>query len=137
MDLFLQQLIGGIASGSLYGILALGIVLIYRSTGTLNFAQGQMAMFSTFVAWSALSTAMGFWPAFFLTLLSAMAMGALVEWLIVRRVEGTSQLNSLIVALGLFLVFDGLALYIWGPLPKGFGPFSVFSGERPAPVGSA
>lgn len=128
MDLFLQQLIGGIASGSLYGILALGIVLIYRSTGTLNFAQGQMAMFSTFVAWSALSTAMGFWPAFFLTLLSAMAMGALVEWLIVRRVEGTSQLNSLIVALGLFLVFDGLALYIWGPLPKGFGPFSVFSG---------
>ena len=54
MDLFLQQLIGGIASGSLYGILALGIVLIYRSTGTLNFAQGQMAMFSTFVAWSAI-----------------------------------------------------------------------------------
>lgn len=128
MDLFLQQLISGIASGSLYSILALGMVLIYRSTGTLNFAQGQMAMFSTFVAWSALSTAMGFWPALFLTLLSAMAMGALVEWLIVRRVEGTGDLNSLIVALGLFLVFDGLALYIWGPLPRGFGPFSVFSG---------
>ena len=55
-------------------------------------------------------------------------MGALVEYLIVRRVEGTSELNSLIVALGLFLVFDGLAFFIWGPLPRGFGPFSVFSG---------
>lgn len=129
MDLFLQQLIGGVASGSMFAILALGIVLIYRSTGTLNFAQGQMAMFSMFVAWSAMSTGMGFWPAVLLTLLSALAMGALVEWLIVRRVEGTSDLNSLIVAMGLFLIFDGLALYIWGPLPKGFGPFSFFSGD--------
>ncbi|MXZ42233.1 MAG: branched-chain amino acid ABC transporter permease [Caldilineaceae bacterium SB0666_bin_21] len=128
MDLFLQQLIGGVASGSMFAILALGIVLIYRSTGTLNFAQGQMAMFSMFVAWSAMSTGMGFWPAVLLTLLSALAMGALVEWLIVRRVEGTSDLNSLIVAMGLFLIFDGLALYIWGPLPKSFGPFSFFSG---------
>ena len=128
MDLFLQQFISGIASGSLFAILALAMVLIYRSTGTFNFAQGQMAMFLTFIAWSALGTAMGFWPAFFLTLLSAMAMGVVVERLIVRRVEGTSELNVLIVSLGLFLIFDGLALYIWGPLPRGFGPFSVFSG---------
>lgn len=128
MDLFLQQLVGGIASGSMFAILALGIVLIYRSTGTLNFAQGQMALFSTFVAWSAMNTGLGFWPAVLLTLLSALAMGALVEWLIVRRVEGTSDLNSLIVAMGLFLIFDGLSLYIWGPLPKNFGPFSFFSG---------
>ncbi len=129
MDLFLQQLISGVASGSLFAILALAIVLVYRATGTFNFAQGQMAMFSTFIAWSALGTAMGFWPAFFLTLLAATAMGALVERLIVRSVEGTSELNVLIVSLGLFLIFDGLALYIWGPLPRGFGPFSVFEGS--------
>ena len=134
MDLFLQQLVSGIASGSLFSILALAIVLIYRSTGVLNFAQGQMAMFTTFITWSALATAMGFWPAFFLTLLAAAAMGAAVERLIVRRVEATSDLNTLIVALGLFLVFDGLALYIWGPLPRGFGPFSIFSGA-PSCVG--
>jgi branched-chain amino acid transport system permease protein len=134
MDLFLQQLVSGIASGSLFSILALAIVLIYRSTGVLNFAQGQMAMFTTFITWSALATAMGFWPAFFLTLLAAAAMGAAVERLIVRRVEATSELNTLIVALGLFLVFDGLALYIWGPLPRGFGPFSIFSGA-PSCVG--
>ena len=129
MELFLQQFISGIASGSLFAILALAIVLIYRSTGVLNFAQGQMAMFTTFIAWSALGIGLGFWPAFFLTLLAAMAMGAVVERLIVRHVEGTSELNTLIVALGLFLAFDGLALYIWGPLPRGFGPFSVFSGS--------
>ena len=134
MDLFLQQLISGVASGSLFAILALAIVLIYRSTGTYNFAQGQMAMFTTFVAWSVLGTALGFWPTFFLTLLAATAMGALVERLIVRRVQGTSDLNILIVCLGLFLVFDGLALYIWGPLPRGFGPFSVFDGS-PSCVG--
>lgn len=128
MEIFLQQFITGIASGSLFAILALAIVLIYRSTGTINFAQGQMAMFTTFIAWSALGTAMSFWPAFFLTLMAAAAMGALVERVIVRCVEGTSEINSLIVALGLFLVFDGLAIYLWGPLPRGFGPFSVFSG---------
>ncbi|MCH7843362.1 MAG: branched-chain amino acid ABC transporter permease [Chloroflexi bacterium] len=129
MDLFLQQFTSGIASGSLFAILALAIVLTYRSTGTLNFAQGQMAMFTTFIAWSALGAAMGFWLTFFLTLLAAAAMGALVERLVVRHIEGTSELNNLIVALGLFLIFDGLALYIWGPLPRGFGPFSLFAGS--------
>ena len=128
MELFLQQLISGIASGSLFAILALAIVLTYRSTGILNFAQGKMAMFTTFITWSALGSIFGFWLAFLVTLLAAMLMGALVERTIVRHVEGKSELNSLIVTLGLFLVFDGLALYIWGPLPRGFGPFSVFSG---------
>ena len=129
MDQFLQQLISGIASGSLFAILALAIVLVYRSTGILNFAQGQMAMFTTFIAWTALESGLGFWLAFFVTLMAAMALGALVERLIMRRVEGTFELNSLIVALGLFLIFDGLALFIWGALPRGFGPFNVFSGS--------
>ena len=128
MELFLQQLISGIASGSLFAILALAIVLTYRSTGILNFAQGKMAMFTTVIAWSALDSIFGFWLAFLVTLLAAVLMGALVERMIVRHIEGKSELNSLIVTLGLFLVFDGLAFYIWGPLPRGFGPFSVFSG---------
>ena len=129
MQLFLQQFVSGIASGSLFAIMALAIVLIYRSTRVLNFAQGQMAVFTTFITWSILGTALGFWPAFFLTLLVAMAIGALVERLVVRRVQEASELNTAIVALGLFLVFDGLALFIWGPEPRGFGPFSVFSGS--------
>ena len=129
MELFLQQIVSGVASGSLFAILALAIVLINRSTRTFNFAQGQMAMVTTFVAWSVMTTALGFWPAFFVALLAAAAMGAIVELLIVRRVEGTTELNTLIVTLGLFIIFDGVALYIWGSLPRGFGPFSVFSGS--------
>ena len=135
MELFLQQLVSGIASGSLFAILALALVLIYRSTGVLNFAQGQMAMFTTFITWSIMTTAIGFWAALSITLLAAAALGASIERLIMRRVEGTSELNALIVSLGLFILFDGLALYIWGPLPQGIGPFSIFDGS-PSCVGN-
>ena len=127
MDQFLQQVISGIASGSLFAILALAVVLIYRSTNVLNFAQGEMAMFTTFIAWSFM-TRMDFWPAFFLALLVAAALGAVLERLILRRVEEAPVLNAVIVTLGLFTVFNSLALWRWGALPKGFGPFSVFEG---------
>lgn len=127
MDQFLQQVISGIASGSLFAILALAVVLIYRSTNVLNFAQGEMAMFTTFIAWSFM-TRMDFWPAFFLALLVAAALGAVLERLILRRVEEAPVLNAVIVTLGLFTVFNSLALWRWGALPKGFGPFSVFKG---------
>ena len=127
-SLFAQQAISGIASGSLFAILALAIVMIYRSTSVLNFAQGEMAMFSTFITWSFL-TRMDFWPAFILAILVAAAIGAALERFVLRPVEQAPVLNSLIVTLGLFTIFNGLALYIWGPLPKAFGPFSVFSGD--------
>jgi branched-chain amino acid transport system permease protein len=125
---FLQQFLSGVASGSVFAILALAIVLIYRSTGILNFAQGEMAMFTTFICWSFM-TRMEFWPAFFLTILVAAFIGGALERFVLRRVEGGPPLNSLIVTLGLFTFFNGLALYIWGPLPKAFGPFSVFNGD--------
>ncbi|MCH8994520.1 MAG: branched-chain amino acid ABC transporter permease [Chloroflexi bacterium] len=126
-ELLAQQVISGIASGSLFAILALAIVLIYRSTSVLNFAQGEMAMFSTFIAWTFM-TRMDFWLAFLLAILVAAAIGAALERLVLRPVERAAPLNSLIVTLGLFTGFNGLALWIWGPLPKGFGPFSLFEG---------
>jgi len=127
-SLFAQQVLSGIASGSVFAILALAIVLIYRSTNILNFAQGEMAMFTTFISWT-LMTRMDFWPAFLLAALIAAAIGAALEMLVLRPVENAPPLNSVIVTLGLFTVFNGLALWIWGPLPKGFGPFSVFKGS--------
>src|SRR3990172_8537792 len=125
---FTQQVVSGIASGSLFAILALSLVMIYRSTSVLNFAQGEMALFSTFIAWSFL-TRMGFWPAFLLAILVAAAIGAALERLVLRPVENAPVLNSVIVTLGLFTIFNGLALWIWGAQPKGFGPFSVFRGD--------
>jgi branched-chain amino acid transport system permease protein len=128
MQEFAQQTLSGIASGSLFAIVALAIVLIYRSTSVLNFAQGEMAMFTTFIAWSFM-TRMDFWPAFILAILVAAAMGAALERLVLRPVENAPPLNSVIVTLGLFTIFNGLALWIWGAQPKGFGPFSVFKGD--------
>lgn len=134
-SLFAQQVVSGIASGSLFAILALALVLIYRSTDVLNFGQGEMAMFTTFISWSFLTgigvwplslfTPMDLWPAFFLTLLVAAVMGAVLERLVLRPVEEAPVLNAVIVTLGLFIMFGGLALRIWGPLPKGYGPFSL------------
>ncbi|MCH7510729.1 MAG: branched-chain amino acid ABC transporter permease [Chloroflexi bacterium] len=123
-SLFAQQVLSGIASGSLFAILALAVVLIYRSTDVLNFGQGEMAMFTTFIAWSFM-TQMPLWPAFFLTLLVAAAMGAALERLVLRPVEEAPVLNAVIVTLGLYTIFTGLALRVWGPLPKGFGPFTL------------
>jgi len=124
---FTQQVVSGIASGSLFAILALSLVMIYRSTSVLNFAQGEMALFSTFIAWSFLTT-MDFWPAFVLSLVVAAFMGAALERFVLRPVEEAPVLNAVIVTLGLFTVFSGLSLTVWGSLPKGFGPFSVFKG---------
>jgi branched-chain amino acid transport system permease protein len=140
MEQFLQQVVSGIASGSLFAILALAIVMIYRSTDVLNFAQGEMALFTTFIAWTFMTT-MGFWAAFFLSLLVAAFMGAALERFILRHVEGASALNAVIVTLGLFTAFSGLTLTVWGSLPKSFGPFSVFKGPPidlgPASIGQA
>ncbi len=137
---FLQQVLSGIASGSVFAILALALVMIYRSTDVLNFAQGEMALFSTFVAWTFLTT-MDFWPAFFLALVVAGAMGAALERFVLRPVEDAPVLNAVIVTLGLFTVFSGLSLTVWGSLPKSFGPFSVFKGPPvdigPASIGQA
>jgi branched-chain amino acid transport system permease protein len=137
---FLQQVLSGIASGSVFAILALALVMIYRSTDVLNFAQGEMALFSTFIAWTFL-TAMDFWPAFFLALVVAAAMGAALERFVLRYVEEAPVLNAVIVTLGLFTAFSGLSLTVWGSLPKSFGPFSVFKGPPvnigPASIGQA
>lgn len=146
MDQFLQQVVSGIASGSLLAIVALAIVLIYRSTDVANFAQGEMALFTAFIAWSFMHLLTGgqpgtagwqdFWLAFVLSLAAAGLLGGALQLLILRHLEGKPPLNALIVTLGLFTFFNGLTLWIWGADPKGFGPFSVFSGSAVS-IGSA
>ena len=72
---FFQQVVAGLASGSIYALLALAIVIIYRSTGVVNFAQGEMATFTTFIAWTLVDDGLGYWPAFALTLVIAFVGG--------------------------------------------------------------
>ena len=135
MDEFVQQVATGLSTGSVYAVVALAIVLIYRSTSVVNFAQGEMAMFSTFIAWSFL-TRMDFWPAFFLALLVSAFMGAMLERVVLRPVEEAPVLNSVIVTLGLFTIFNSVALWRWGGVPKPFPSPEVFRGA-PLTLGPA
>jgi branched-chain amino acid transport system permease protein len=120
MERFLQVVVDGIADGSIYATLALALVLIFRSTGVVNFAQGEMAMFSTFVAWALVQGGAPLW----LGLLGAFALsfvgGMLVERLLIRPVEGGNPLSLVIVTLGLFIVVNAAAGWIWGFTLKDF-----------------
>ena len=128
MAQFIQQFATGLSTGSLYAIFALALVLIYRSTRVVNFSQGQMAMFTTFIAWSLWNWGLNFWFAFFLTLLIAGIVGALVEMVLMRPVENAPSLNAIILTLGLLTLFGGLGLRIWGGEPKIFPRPGIFEG---------
>lgn len=130
---FVQQFATGLATGAVYAALALALVLIYQSTGIVNFSQGEMAMFSTFIAWSLL-TRMDYWPAFFIALLVAAAMGAALERLALRPVERAPAISAVIVTLGLFTVLNSVALWLYGGVPKPFPLPGVFDGA-PLSVG--
>ena len=114
MAAFFQQVVSGLASGSVYGALALAIVLIHRATGVINFAQGEMATFSTYIAWT-LTTNHGFsyWPAFAVTQLVAFAGGVGIHQAVIRPVERGPQIRVVIITIGLLLLINGLMTWIW------------------------
>jgi branched-subunit amino acid ABC-type transport system permease component len=121
-ELFFDQAVAGLATGSIYGLVALGIVLIYRSTDAVNFAQGEMALFVTFIGWSLVQADLPYVVVFVLVLALAGALGAFVERTVIRPVEGAPVLNIVIVTLGLFVIFNSLTAFIYaqGELPKSF-----------------
>jgi branched-chain amino acid transport system permease protein len=122
---FIQQVISGVAAGGVYASLALALVLIYRAMDVANFAQGEMAMFSTFVAYSLITAFhLPFIVVFPLTILIAFAGGVLVERVMIRPFEGKPILTLVIVTLALFTLTNGLAGLIWGYILKDFpSPF--------------
>jgi branched-chain amino acid transport system permease protein len=111
---FLQQVVSGLASGGIYGSLALALVLIHRATGVINFAQGEMATFSTYISWSlTVNHGWPYWPAFVVTLLASFAGGVGIHQAIIRPVERGSVLRVVIVTIGLLLALNGLMTWIW------------------------
>ena len=122
---FLQQVVSGLASGGIYASLALALVLIYRATQVINFAQGEMAMFTTFVAWS-LMNQMPYWPAFGLTLADRVRRRRALELVVIRPVQNAPVLTIVIVTIGLLIGLNGVARRIWGPEPRTLdSPFST------------
>ncbi|GGL44636.1 branched-chain amino acid ABC transporter permease [Planomonospora parontospora] len=121
---FLQQVIEGLGAGAIYASLALALVLIHRFTGIVNFAQGELAMFSTYVAWQFTAAGLPFWAALPLTLAVSFAGGMLIERVVIRPVEGAPELTVVIVTVGLFIFVNAAAGWIWSFLIKDFpNPF--------------
>jgi branched-chain amino acid transport system permease protein len=120
MERFIETIIDGIATGSIYGALALALVLIYRATGIVNFAQGEMAMFSTFIAWGLIEAGIAVGLAALITLAVSLVGGMVIERVIIRPFEGGQELTLVVVTLGLFILINGLARWIWGPQNRGF-----------------
>ncbi len=113
MQAFLHQLLSGLANGSIYAAMALALVMIFKATHQVNFAQGELAMFSTYVALTLIQAGVPYWAAFLLTLGFSFVSGVLLERLVMRRVQHAPALTAVIVFIGLLVVFNGLAGWIF------------------------
>jgi branched-chain amino acid transport system permease protein len=115
-----QQIVSGLATGSIFASVALALVLIYRAMGIINFAQGEMAMFTTYIAWQLVALGLPIWGAFAITVVIAFVGGVALERIVIRPVERAPELTLVIVTLGLFITFNGLAGWFWGYIVKSF-----------------
>jgi branched-chain amino acid transport system permease protein len=123
---FWQQVVSGLASGGIYSLLALALVLIHRATGVLNFAQGEMATLSAFVCWTLMDHGWAFWPAFGATILLSFFGGVVLHTAVIRPLEGGPLLGIVILTIGLLIAINGLDTWIWGGAARQFqGPFST------------
>lgn len=109
-----QMISSGIALGAIYGLIALGIVMVYKATGILNFAHGEAAMISAFVAFSLIKLGLPLWAVVIGTLAFGALMGLTIERFVLRPFIGKPLLSSAIATLGLFLLFGDMAIWIWG-----------------------
>jgi branched-chain amino acid transport system permease protein len=121
-----QQVVDGLATGSIYGALALALVLVHRATGVVNFAQGQMAVVSAFVAWSLTRAGFAAILAVAVAVAFSLLFGAAVERVVMRRFERESPLIAVVVTVGLLVFLNGLCGLLWGFDIKPFP--AVFSG---------
>lgn len=132
METLIQLIVSGIATGSIYGSLGLAVVLILRSTRALNFAQGEMATFGAFVAWTLLHAGIPYWFTFLAMIPISFAGGFALHRIIVRPFEKGSFSRLVMVLLGVFVALNGLTIYIWGGIPKSLeSPFR----QKPFDIG--
>jgi branched-chain amino acid transport system permease protein len=126
MGRFLDLTLNGVSGGAIYAAVALALVMIWRSTRIVNFAQGGMFMITTFIASSVIASSGSYWLGFGVALASGLVLGAVVERVLIRAVEGGPPLNAVIVTLGLLILLQAVAGMIWGGTPRSFPPaFSI------------
>jgi branched-chain amino acid transport system permease protein len=130
MTKFIDLTLGGISDGAVNAAVALALVLIWRATRIVNFAQGAMLMITTFIASAVITSTGSYWVGFFVALFAGLLMGAIVERMLVRPVENAPPLNAVILTLGLYTVLVAVAGMIWGNTPRSFPAAFSLRGYR-------
>jgi branched-chain amino acid transport system permease protein len=124
MNALLHQIFSGLATGSIYACVALAIVMIYQATHLVNFAQGEMAMFSTYIAWALINAGVPYWGAFLLTVALSFLLGVAIERFVIRQFDGAPVLTVVIVFIGLLVIINSAAGFLFSYTIKTFdSPF--------------
>jgi len=141
MDFFLQLLVSGIAAGLVYGFIGMGFAMIYRATGVVNFAQGELMMLVAYIAFTLAGTfKLGFWPLLFATVAVSVLIGLVIEVLLIRPMLGQPVFATVMVTIGLAVIIRSVVVLVWGadpmPLATGlsrdpirFGPAGVYPAQ--------
>ena len=132
MESFIHQVLSGLATGGIYASMALALVMIYQATHHLNFAQGEMAMASTYLAWSLIAAGLPYWVAFVLTVGLSFVAGVVLERVVLRPLTNAPVLALVIVFIGLLVIFNSVAGWIFTytikTFPSPFSPQPLFGG---------
>ena len=124
MEALLHQILAGLATGGIYASLALALVMIYQATHLVNFAQGEMAMFTTYIAWTLLTAGVPYWPAFLITVLFGFVLGVAIERIVIRPVENAPVLAVVVVFIALLVILNSVTGWIYTYTIKSFpSPF--------------
>src|SRR5258708_24284309 len=113
MELLLQQVLAGLATGGIYALMALAVVMIYQAIDHLNFAQGEMAMFSTFVAWQLMQWGQPYWVAFVAAVVLSFIGGVAIERVLFKPIHHAPILSNIVAFIALFSILNSLAGFIW------------------------
>ncbi len=144
MDAFLHQVLAGLATGGIYASLALALVMIYQATHLVNFAQGELAMFATYIAWSLINAGVPYWVAFFLTVAFAFVLGVVIERIVIRPVANNgSVLSVVVVFIALLVTLNSVTGWIYSytiktfpsPFPKELGIGKFMSPHEVGAIG--
>jgi branched-chain amino acid transport system permease protein len=133
MDLFLQQIVSGFATGGIYACMALSVVMIYQAIHHLNFAQGEMATFSTFIAWQLLAWGLPYFAVIPLAIGLSFIGGFIVERVVFKPIENAPVLSHIVIFIALFAIFNSAMGFIWDfsikPVPSAFGEGPLYEGS--------
>jgi branched-chain amino acid transport system permease protein len=143
LDAFIHQVLAGLATGGIYASLALALVMIYQATHLVNFAQGELAMFATYIAWSLINAGVPYWAAFFITVVLAFVLGVVVERVVIRPVENAPVLAVVVVFIALLVILNSVTGWIYtytiktfpSPFPKELGLGKFMSPHEVGAIG--